>query len=338
MKKKKILCLLLSTVMLFAGCGNLENKKAKETSLQVFAMDTYMTIKTYSDEEDNAAKAVAAEIYRLDAMLSTGSDTSVISDINKNGGGEVTEEISYLVEKSIELNKETDGAFDITIYPVMRAWGFTDENFRVPKKAELDALLKNVDASLIVLEDNQIFLSENQEIDLGGIAKGYTGQRAVEILEEYNIKSALLYLGGNIVCVGNKPNGEPWKIGIEDPEKNGNYLGAISVTDKSVVTSGGYERYFEEDGITYHHIIDPDTGYPAYNGLVSVTIVCTDGTKADGLSTSLFIMGTDKAVSFWKEHSSEFDCVFYTEDGRLLVSEGLEDSFTSNYKYEIIEK
>lgn len=335
MKTKKILYLLFLSIFTLSGC---ENTKEKSASKSLFAMDTYMNLQIYGENCEEAIDASVTEINRLDDLLSTGIEISEIAALNKNHGGTLSEDVSKLVAESIEIYRETDGAFDITIYPVMKAWGFTNQEFRVPDDEELSSLLKLVDSSELIYDEskNTLEMPEGFEVDLGGIAKGYTGQRIVNILENYEIESALINLGGNIQVVGYKTDGSKWKVGIEDPEKNGNYLGAMYVTDKAVVTSGGYERYFEKDGITYHHIIDPKTGMPAYNGLKSVTIVCEDGTLADALSTSLFVMGTDKAVSFWKVHSDEFECVLYTNDGRLLVTEGLEDCFESNNKYEII--
>ena len=138
--------------------------------------------------------------------------------------------------------------------------------------------------------------------------------------------------------MGTKTDGSKWRVAIQSPDEEEDYLGVLEIEDKAVITSGGYERYFEQDGITYHHIIDPSTGYPADSGLISVSVVSGDGTLADGLSTSLFIMGKDKAVEFWKEHSDEFDMILETEDEVLYVTEGISDSFTSDLQVEIVER
>lgn len=160
------------------------------------------------------------------------------------------------------------------------------------------------------------------EIDLGSIAKGYTGNRLVELLSENGVKNALLNHGGNVHVLGTKPDGTPWRVAVADP--NGDvYAGVVEVVDKAVVTSGGYERYFELDGIRYHHIIDPTTGYPANNSFLPGTIVGSDGAVCDALATALFVMGPERAAEFWKG-SDDFEAVFITTDG-ICITEGLED-------------
>ena len=175
-------------------------------------------------------------------------------------------------------------------------------------------------------------------VNNGGIAKGYTSSRIMDIYREKGVTSGLVNLGGNAQVFGTKPDGSLWRVAVQSPDSEDEYLGVLEAKDKAIITSGGYERYFEKDGVTYHHIIDPATGYPAENGLVSVTIVSTDGTLADGLSTSLFVMGKDKAVDYWKAHSDEFDMILLTDDEKLYVSEGIKDSFTSDREVEIIKK
>ncbi len=318
-----------------------DDNSQNEASKDIFAMDTYMTVTAYGSNAADAVDAAATEIERLDSILSTGDEESDIAKVNKNSGGELGEDAGYLVEKSLELYKETDGAFDIAIYPVMEAWGFTTQDYRVPDDEELQEKLKLTDASKINYDSETKSISFNMdgmEIDLGGIAKGYTSSRIMDIFKDYKVDSGLVNLGGNVQAYGTKPDGSNWRVAIQNPNNTEDYIGILSIADKAVITSGGYERYFEQDGKTYHHIIDPSTGYPAENGLISVTIVSDDGTLADGLSTSLFIMGKDKAVEFWKSHSDEFDAVLEADDGTLYVTEGIKDSFTSDSTVEIVSK
>ena len=312
------------------------NDRAVTKSL--FAMDTYMEITAYGYRSEEAVDAAVKEIERLDALLSTGSDSSEIVMLNRDKTKNVSEDTAYLIKRSMELWQLTGGAFDITIYPVMRAWGFAGGEYRVPGETELAALLKHVDASGLQFdaEGNRLTMPEDVEIDFGGIAKGYTSDRVAQICKEYGIKSAKLNLGGNVQTVGAKPDGSKWRIAIRSPYGTESYLGVISVENKAVITSGGYERYFEEDGNIYHHIIDPKTGRPAENGLVSVTIISEDGTLADGLSTSLYVMGKDEAIAYWREHHDEFDAVLLDDAGTLYVTEGVRDCFTSEWGYEII--
>lgn len=151
-------------------------------------------------------------------------------------------------------------------------------------------------------------------------------------------KSGLVNLGGNVQALGTKTDGSKWRVAVQNPQDTDQYIGVLSIQDKAVITSGGYERYFEQDGKTYHHIIDPKTGYPAENGLISVSIVTADGTLADGLSTSVFIMGKEVATEYWRAHSDEFDMILMTDDRKIYVTEGIANSFESELDTKIIEK
>lgn len=312
--------------------------ESKSVTESIFAMDTYMDITAYGRNSEKAVEAAIAEIQRLDALFSTGSATSEVTMLNQNKKGELSEDYAYLLQRSIELWESTEGVFDITVYPIMKAWGFAGKEYRVPSREELEELLPYVDTALIDFDQasNTVTLPEQVEIDFGGIAKGYTSTRVAQIMEKYGIKSAMFNLGGNVQTVGAKTDGSMWRIAIKSPDNTLPYLGVISVADKAVITSGGYERYFEENGNSYHHIIDPKTGEPAQNGLVSVTIVCDDGTMADGLSTALYVMGKDEAIAYWRTHREKFDAVLLDEAGVLYITEGLEGFFSSELKYEII--
>lgn len=312
-----------------------------EVSRQIFAMDTYMTVTAYGSAAQEAVDKAANEIERLDALLSTGDELSEIAQINQNGGGTLSSDTSYLVERSMELYEDTDGAFYITIYPIMEAWGFTSGNYTIPSEETLQSLLSLTDSSQIKFNKETSTISfekEGMKIDLGGIAKGYTSARIMDIYRECGIESGIVNLGGNVQVFGTKEDGSQWRVAIQSPEEDGSYLGVLSTQDRAVITSGGYERYFEEDGNTYHHIIDPSTGHPAENGLISVTIISADGTLADGLSTSLFVMGKDKAVEYWNAHSDEFDMILLTEEKTLYVTEGIASQFRSELEFQIIEK
>ena len=322
-----------------AASADAETSEDESYSQDFFAMDTYMTLTAYGENAQAAVEAGVAEIERLDALLSTGDSGSEIYAINESGGGEVSEETAYLIERSLEVYESTGGLYDISIYPVMDLWGFTgsDESaFAVPEESELSQTLALVDASQLSLAENEdgivvLSMAEGMEIDLGGIVKGYADDRIAEIFAEYGVESGIINLGGSVRVVGTKPDGSLWKVGIQDPEDSSGYLGGIAASDISVVTSGGYERYFddEETGVRYHHIIDPRTGYSAYNGLISVSIISEDGTLADALSTSLFVMGTEEAVAYCEEHCAAdgFGVLMETEDGDIYITDNIEDSF-----------
>ena len=318
-----------------------QNEEDKSESIDIFAMDTYMTLTAYGKNAKKALDAAVDEINNIEQLVSTGIDSSEVSQINKNGKGSVSETTGYLIKRSKEIYDSTNGVFDITIYPIMQAWGFPTENYRVPGKKELKKLrgLMGADHVLYDEKKQEVTLDKKgMKIDLGGIAKGYTSSKVMDIFKENGISSAVISLGGNVQTLNGKPDGSDWRVAVENPADTGSYIGVLSIKDKAVITSGGYERYFKQDGKTYHHIIDPANGYPANNGLTSVTIVSDDGTLADGLSTSLFIMGPEKAQKYWKEHSDEFDTILVKDDGSILVSEGLAEYFTSESDFTIIKK
>ena len=272
MKKKIWMMLLCGALVCFplGGCGinradadagsvqseaasdhkTTKNSNAEYTS-EVFAMDTYMTLTAYGENAKEAVEAGIAEIQRLDALLSTGDANSEVAQINQNGGGTLSEDTDYLVKRALAIYQSTQGAFDISIYPVMQLWGFTTGDFAVPSKEDLAAKLALVNAGRISLtEDNgvsSITLPEGMEIDLGGIAKGYTSGRVMEVMKRYGIESAVINLGGNAHVLGSKPDGSAWKVGIQDPNDTNGYLGGVSVRDKAIITSGGYELYFVDE-------------------------------------------------------------------------------------------
>ena len=331
-----------------SGTNSAENAASSSSSAadasssrDIFAMDTYMTVTAYGPNAEMAVDQAQQEIERLDALLSTGAETSEVAQINANGGGTLSEDTTYLLERSLDLYDSTNGVFDIAIYPLMDAWGFTTGNYTVPSDEMIENLLPLTDANNIIYDKDESsisFAKDGMKIDFGGIAKGYTSGRIADIYRECGVTSGLINLGGNVQVVGTKTDGSKWRVAVQSPETEDDYLGILSTADRAVITSGGYERYFEQDGVKYHHIIDPSTGHPANNGLVSVTIVSADGTLADGLSTSLFIMGKDKAAEYWRAHSDEFDTILEDEDGVLYVTEGIADDFTSDHETNIIRK
>lgn len=322
--KLRLICLLLLASLL-TGCGGQEAEPIAHTAT-VFAMDTVMDLTVYGGEE--VLSKAEEEILRLESLLSVTDAASEIYTLNHTGSRVLSETSGDLLEQALAICERTDGALDISIYPVVRAWGFTTGSYAVPSDGTLSALLENVDYTRIQYDSTSggAELPAGMEIDLGSIAKGYTGDRLVALLRESGVSSALLNLGGNVQVLGSKPDGSAWRVAVRDP-RGDDYIGVLEVTDKAVVTSGGYERYFEQDGIVYWHIIDPSTGQPARNGLTSVTIVGDSGTLCDGLSTSLFVMGPEKAAAFWRS-SSDFEAVFVDESGNVSITEGLEDCFS----------
>ena len=336
-----ITAVLLATLPALAGCSGAPEGggagSGETVSRDFFAMDTYMTVSAWGDGADDTLKSVEDMIVSMENQVSTERPSSEIAKLNKDGSGTLSGDSLNIVSGALDLYKETGGAFNISIYPIMKAWGFTTKEYRVPSDEELAALLENTDLSTVSFdrETGKIsFGQEGMEIDLGGITKGYASAKAVEIFKEAGLPGGLVNLGGNVQTFGKKPDGSLWKVAVQSPYPDDDYLGVIELTDKAVITSGGYERNFEKDGKTYHHIMDPETGKPAEKGLLSVTIISDDGMAADGLSTSLFVMGKDKAEEFWRGHREDFDFIMMDENNELFVSEGIADSFQSE-KYKV---
>lgn len=323
---------MTAAVILASGCS-LESKY----NCEFFAMDTVMTINAYGSKSESAVKAAQNEINRLDNLLSIQNENSEIFRLNQEKSMTVSEDTLILITRSKEIYTLTNGAFDITCEPLAREWGFYSglEN-KVPSQGAIENALEGVGAEHIKIKNSTVTLNENTSLDLGGIAKGYASQKAAEILKEYGVTSVLMSLGGNVRAVGSKPDGEDWSVAINDPDDNSKSIGTLKISDKAVVTSGGYQRYFEENGQIYHHIIDTKTGYPANSGLKSVTVVSSDDTLADALSTSLFVMGLEKSGDFYRENSSLFGAVFITDNNEIYVTDNLKDSFMSEQGFEVI--
>ena len=316
------ICALFLALLLLTACG-----APREHSRSFFAMDTAMSLRFYGGSEALAEQAEEL-VAELEARLSVTRSGSELHALNRDGEGTLSAETAALLRRALELCGETGGALDVTIYPVLRAWGFTTGDYRVPTQTELDALLENVDYRRVSLgEDGSVALPDGMELDLGAVAKGYTGDLLCALLRDKGVESALLDLGGNIQALGTKPDGSPWRIGIRDPKGTG-LLGVLEMRDMAVVTSGGYERYFEDSaGRLWWHILDPADGYPARSGLSSVTVIGGEGLRCDALSTALFVMGEEKAVEFWRARG-DFDLVLARADGSLVITDGISDTFT----------
>ena len=327
--KKYFISAMLSALLFLTGCSAESSPEPVQGTF--FAMDTMMDFTIYG--ESGLINQSESLIASLESLVSVTDADSELYAINQTGSGMLTEEASSLMKQALEICRRTDGALDLSIYPIVRAWGFTTGSYQVPDEAEIQALLPLVDYRKIQYDaaDGDVTLPEGMKIDLGSVAKGYAGQLVAQMLREHGVQSALLNLGGNVQTVGAKPDGSPWQIGIKDPQGEDAMM-VLSVEDQAVVTSGGYERYFEQDGQTYWHIMDPSTGHPADSGLISVTIVGDEGVVCDGLSTALFVMGLEKAADLWAQ-SGDFEAVFVTASGEVYITEGLRDRFALTEQY-----
>ena len=312
-------------------------------SVDVYAMTTAMQLKGYGERAKEAVQAAAEEILRLDRLLSVGKAESEIAVINRDGRGPVSADTLEMLREAVRVHERSGGALDISIYPMMDLWGFTSENYRVPSEEEIRETLALVDQTRLVIDESTdpatVTLGEGQGIDLGAVAKGFTSARVAQIFKDYGLTSGLIYLGGNVQCYGSKVSGADWRIGIQDPGNAAGIAGILEVSNMAVITSGAYERCFtdQETGKTYHHILDPSTGYPAETGLSSVTIVSSDGMLADTLSTACFVLGLDGSTDYWREYGDDFEMILLDEDGTIYLTEGLEKKFTTqDHKVKIL--
>ena len=327
MKRFFIICLC----MLLCGCGG-----QKEYTDTIYAMDTVMELSAYGPGAEAALTAAKSDIFRLDALFDRKGPNSEIAALNETGSAYLSTDTAELLSRGLEISELTNGAFDMSVAPVVDLWGFYDQEYRVPEAAEIThALEEHVNYRNIHIDAATAILTNGAQLDPGGIAKGYTSARVMEIFKENGVTSGLVSLGGNVQVRGSRPDGDPWRVAIQSPDGE-DYAGILSLTDCAAITSGDYQRYFEQDGKIYHHIIDPATGYPADSDLTSVTIVCTDATLADGLSTALYVMGKEKALDFWRENGG-FDVVLITRNSQMYVTKGLEGKFESNGEFTVVE-
>ncbi|MFT8315600.1 MAG: FAD:protein FMN transferase [Clostridium sp.] len=301
--------------------------------METFCMGTVISQRVFGEKAEIAAAKVEEEMKRLEALMSFFLESSEISKLNRAAGKQEVElgcESLYVLNRAKYFSQICGGTFDITIGPVAKLWGIFTDHAKVPSKEEIDRALSFTGYKDITI-DNGLGTAKlektGESVDLGAIAKGYAADRAIEIYKQQGIESAFINLGGNVLVLGNKPDGTPWKVGIQNPLlERGQCLGAVKAVDKTIVTSGDYVRYFEKDNVKYHHILDPRTGYPANSGLMSATIVSEKSIGADALSTAIFILGLEEGMKLING-LKDMEAIFITKDKEIYVTEGLRKDF-----------
>jgi FAD:protein FMN transferase len=308
---------LAAAMVLFLGLTRREAALQTQTR---FLLDTYYTIKAPGKE--NVRKVIGKALDRveeIDTKFNALNPASPLYGFNNSNTPISDREIVELVRIALDLSEKSGGKYDITVFPLVDLWGFFKKSPDIPRTAELDSLMKTVGYKKLKIENGILTKTDpNCKIDLGSIAKGYSVGEALKVLKAGGIASALIDAGGDIYALGMN-NGRPWKIGIRDPRGDG-MIGSVEVTDKTVVTSGDYERFFEKDGVRYHHILDPQTGFPS-RGIISATIISSDPTLADGWSTALFVMGREKGFEAI-EAAGSTEALIVTEDGEKFSTPG----------------
>lgn len=336
----RILCALLCLLVILplAACG-----ETKESRSVLFAMDTTMTLVAYGKNRDAGLAAAESVIRSMDTMLDPENPGSSVYAINHANGENVVVpgQVADMLSAAKQVYSQSSGALDITVYPLLKLWGFIDQKYYVPSDAEILDELSRVCFDQVILTSfpssgtYTVSMPAYGELSFGAIAKGCAADKAIESMRAAGVTSGIISLGGNVQTLGLKPDGTQWRVGIEDPNNPGNsYVGVLNVGETAVVTSGSYQRNFTEitTGNTYHHILKPQSGYPVSNNLVSATIICQDGTMADALSTAMFVLGEVQSLNYWRSYGKTdgggFDMVLITKDNRIICTKGLIEDFT----------
>lgn len=337
MKKKylnyfTISILLIFSLTILSGCSK-DNKVTEPLSKTELLMGTVVTVTLYDSNDEGILDKVFTKVKELESTLSINENGTLVDKINESAGIEpvkVDYDTYTVIKKGLECAKLSNGLFDISVGPIVKLWNIGLPEAKVPTQEEIDSRIPLVGYSDVELndEENTVFLKrQGMMIDLGGVAKGYTADVISDILTEEGVKSAIIDLGGNIFAHGLKVDGSTWRIGIQNPfSDRGDIIGTITVKNKSIVTSGIYERYIEKDGIKYHHILSPKTGYPYENEIAGITIISDKSSDGDALSTSVFAMGVEEGMKFVNTQEG-IDAIFVTKDNKIYITDGIRDIF-----------
>ena len=335
----RILCALLCVALMLplAACG-----ETKESSKAIFAMDTTMTLVAYGKNRESGLAAAESVILSMDAMLDPDRTSSTVWAINHANGENVVVpgQVADMLSAAKQVYKQSNGALDLTVYPLLKLWGFIDQKYYVPYDYEILDQLSRVCFDKVVLTSfpssgtYTVSMPSYGEMSFGAVAKGCAADKAIAAMRAAGVTSGIVSLGGNVQTLGLKPDGSQWRVGITDPYNTSSFVGVLSVGETAVVTSGSYQRNFTDvtTGNTYHHILKPTTGYPVSNNLISATIICRDGTMADCLSTAMFVLGEVESLKYWRSYGKTdgggFDMVLITKDNRIICTKGLIEDFT----------
>ena len=330
---KRFALLLLCALMLLGLCACGETKMSQR---QVFAMDTVMTLTAYGKNGERALNQAASVIQSMNDMLDPDVETSTTYAINHAAGGNVSisGQVAKMLSTAATVYKQSGGALDLSIYPVIQRWGFDNGRYYVPTDEELwvDLSRKGFDQMVLTSFPSSgsyaVSFPPYTEISFGAVAKGCAADNAIASMRNVGVTSGIVSLGGNVQTLGLKPDGSNWNVAVQDPNNTASFLGVVSVGETAVVTSGTYQRFFMQNGKKYHHLINPETGRPINNTLLSATIICEDGTLADCLSTAMFVLGESKALNYWRTYGG-FDMILVNKDDKIICTKGLIEKFAT---------
>ena len=321
-----LLCLALALPL--TACG-----ESKEYQQQVFAMNTAFTITAYGNKAKNALAAAAATIVAVDAMCDPNVETSTCYALNHAEGAQVnvSGQIAEMLTDAMEIYERSGGAYDITCYPLVELWGFSDGRYYVPSPEEISAELPRLCMDELTISKfptsgtSAVTLPSSGKLSFDSCARGCAAHYAIDAMRKNGVQSGIVSLAGNIQTLGLKPDRTEWSIGITDPNNPSGYLGILSVGEAAVVTTGSYQQYMTSNP-SYHHIFNTNTGYPTSNGLLSCTIICEDGTYADCLSTAMFALGQSRAINYWRQYKG-FEMILINNDNEVICTTGLLEEF-----------
>lgn len=326
-------CAVLFAVLLFAAllasCGTVAESR-------LFMMDTVMDFKLWGSDAEECLRDMQTVLSELDRDLSAYREDGELARINSGEELSVGEHMLKVTSEALQYSKRTDGAFSPLLGLVIELWGVGEKNY-VPTQEEISAALFAAELSDIEISEDRITLKNGAKLNFGAIAKGYAADIMREKIIEHNIPRAVVSLGGNVYVHGTKEDNTPWNVALRDPRGGENdYFATVSLSDRFIISSGDYERYFERDGVRYHHIMDPQTGAPARSDLLASIVVSENGALGDAYSTATYVMGRERALEFWRENA-DFELVLVGRDGRVTVTDGLSDCFSpvdGRYTYE----
>ena len=331
--RKKLLTMIVISILAIGNIGCVKEDINQPISQTEIFMGTPISITLYDGGNQKILDKVFEKIVEIEDLVSINKENTEITKLNESAGVEKVKlsNLSYdILKKGIEYSKLSNGSYDITIGPLVILWSIGLEGAKVPSKDEINETIGYIDYNNIEINDStkEAFLTkEGMEVDLGSIAKGYAADEVVKILKQEGIRSAIIDLGGNIYALGSKNSDNNWKVGIQDPfSDRGKVIGAVEVFDKTVVTSGIYERFIEEDGVRYHHILNPKTGYPYETDIAGVSIIADNSIDADALSTLTFTKGVKEGLKF-VENLDNVDAIFITNDKKIYLTENIKDNF-----------